>query len=210
MVLESGEPLRLELHRAGKLEGKVACAGQPVAGTVLEAEPEERAHSATGEGSMRSKGLSTASGSYSIGNMSPGRYRLVAHSPAFFQDWRSEPFELWSGESKVLDVELEKAVSVFGKVLLPNGEAVPGAFVSYGRSAEDSGKHFGRTPETDALGQYRLEKAGPGPGWLRVTSAGHPDLVRAVDLKDGVNEIDLVLEVDPRRAAPVQRQKPGM
>ncbi len=97
-----------------------------------------------------------------------------------------------AGESRVLNVELEKAAVVFGKVLLPGGEPLADASVHYGRPAET------QLPtdyaSIDPLGSYRIESAGPGEGWLRVMSEGHRELFQKVVLEEGVNEIDLVLE----------------
>ncbi len=108
-----------------------------------------------------------------------------------WQPWTSEPFELHGGETRVQDVELEKAAGVKGTVLLPNGQPAAGAWVSLGESPEHEGLGlFG----TDAGGQFRIPTAIPGRRWLKVTSSGYRELVREVEIAPGENRFELTLE----------------
>jgi hypothetical protein len=189
-----GEPLRLVLHRAARLEGKVMSGGRPVSRAWLELEQLEPLRRPGDWGGRNLRGISDAEGKYSIDGLGPGRYRILGHGPDGYRKFVGESFEIASGEKKVLDIEREKGVVVFGKVLLPTGEPVPAAQVSHGTAAEDEGMTFGGEGSTDALGQYRLATAAAGPGWLRVERPGHKPLRRPVDLDEEVNEVDLVLE----------------
>jgi hypothetical protein len=189
-----GEPIRLVLQRAARVEGKVASAGRPVAHAWLQLEPLEPALGPE-ERMQRLDGQSDPVGKYSIEGVPPGRYRLRSDGPEGYRSFLGEPFEIAGGEKKVLDVEREKAVVVYGKVLLPSGEPVADAQVSHSSSAEEEWSViFGSDGRSDALGQYRIGSASPGAGWLRVERLGFKTLRRPVDLDQEVNELDLVLE----------------
>jgi hypothetical protein len=188
-----GEPLRLVLLRGARIEGKVASGGRPVSRAQVELEQLEPERGIGGSG-RGSRGFTDATGSYWIEGVSPGRYRLWSHGPDGFRDFRGESFEVSSGEKKVIDIEREKAVVVFGKVSLESGERVAGAHISYVGDAEDEIVRYGTDGRTDALGQYRLATAAAGAGWLRVYRPGHKELRRRVQLDQEINEVDLVIE----------------
>ncbi len=161
-TLESGEPLRLELGRAGRLEEDDQ--RRPAGGrSEIEAQPLDPEPSFAAGGSRLRPGRTDADGHYAIEGLRPGRYRLAAHGPAGFTSFSGEPFELASGEAKVVPVERRKGVVVFGKVLGPGGDPVADTWVSYGRSPEEARQMRGGEGRTDPLGLYRLDSAERGP-----------------------------------------------
>jgi hypothetical protein len=193
--LATNDHLILTLKVGGKLEGKVSSGGQPLQGVGLRAEPVDLGPGMDMSRLSRLFGLSDGEGRFQIDAIDPGRYRLEAQSALGHAEWQSEIFELGSGQTKTIDVELRRAAMVVGKVLLPSGEPVGEAWVHLHRSSEESQRFGGVAASiSDALGQYRIESAGPGPTWLRVEKAGYRPSIREVELAEGKNEIDLTLD----------------
>ena len=188
---EEPPPLELRLVPAGLVEGKVTGDGKEIAFARLVLEPLDlppRLEYILWKRQTRSD----AEGGYLLDRLWPGRYRLAVESGGF-QRWRSDVFEVAAGERKRLDVELLAAGLVFGKVLLRNGEPVPDAWVSLAEREDGPTAGTARMP-TDALGQYRIDTAPPGGGWLQAQTGRYGSHGRAVEIGPGVNEIDFVLE----------------
>ena len=183
--------LTLTLIRGFRIEGRVTSGGAPLPSVGVEVEPLE--------GSLGEAHFdlyyehSDDEGRYLVDGIRPGRYFLRAGRLAGYQSWQSEIFEARSGEKKVLDVELEKASFITGRVLLPNGEpaAEVRVFLDPSRQQPSSDHPSGRT---DRWGQYRIATAKPGPGWLRVESRIYKTQGRTVEIAAGVNQIDFTLE----------------
>lgn len=188
---EEPPPLVVRLSRAGLIEGTVLGDGKPIAYARLRAEPIDLPPK-PGDLNWQPLARSDAEGAYTIDRLWPGRYRLVAESRGF-RNWQSDTFELRAGERKRIDVELLEAALLAGKVLLPSGEPVEDAWLSLAANSTDRPTSQTEMP-TDALGQYRIESAEPGAGWLTVISSRYRRQSRAVDIGPGVNEIDFVLE----------------
>jgi hypothetical protein len=186
-----GEPFELRLARAGGIEGKVSSEGRPVASATLQVEPLDPPPR-PGDMAWRTHVRADPEGAFAIGRLWPGRYRLEAEANGF-QPWQSEIFEVAAGELKRLEVELLPAALVVGKVLLPSGEPVADAWLSLADNSTDR-PYATALGGTDVLGQYRIENAKPGAGWMQVGSNRYRRQGRAVEVGPGVNEIDFVLE----------------
>ncbi len=162
-VVIPGEPLLVEMVRAGRLQGKATSAGKPVPDLSIAVEPEDRADLSLRQlDRRRMRSLSDARGLYAIEGLAPGRYQVVAGGRPGLQSFRGAPFEIAAGESRTLDLEIAKASVLFGRVLLPNGEPAAAAGISYGRARRTASGPIDFA-ETDGLGAYRFETVVP-PG----------------------------------------------
>lgn len=153
----------LELDFARTLSGRVIDqAGQPVAGVPLVANSGGTAWSSDGsyntsiEGVSRSdpvsvRGVAGPDGLFSLGPVASTRYHLaVKHEPwlPFGQGCRAE--------DSPLEVQLERGVSLSGKVMDVDGVPLAGAEVSLRVSAMRAQGTY-RTTVTDAQGGFHLE-----------------------------------------------------
>lgn len=196
-------PLLLTLRRGGRVSGQILAEGAPRAAVRLHARPlpAERLEAlpldqSTSDHDVRPfiRAISDVHGRFLLDGFAPGRYRLEVDPPPGFQPWDSELAEVPGGSEQKLLIQLEKAVVVIGKVLLDTGEPVEAVSVSHGRGDPQEAEMRHRDTRTDQLGQFRIETASPGPGWLRVFSLEHGSRLQTVDLAAGINEIDVVLE----------------
>lgn len=191
LVIEEGKSFLLEMRRAGRLSGKVHARGSALAGAFVRVNP----ISGDGVGFARHPfGAKTeGDGSFEIGGLDQISYRLQVTGPPGLQTFESEPFRVAAGEKLEMDVELEEASIVHGRVLRTGGEPVAEAMVHLQRE----GSMTRSFAHTDALGQYRIENAWQGAAVLRVQTPNGRSSERQVVLEEGVNEIDIELEKSP-------------
>ncbi len=74
-----------------------------------------------------------------------------------YQPFTSEAFELRSGETRTLDIELQKAAVVIGTVLLPNGQPAS-AQIAFDQD-ESASPWSGSSCSTDGAGRFRIATA---------------------------------------------------
>ncbi len=153
-----GEP---EEEETGSLSGMVTnAAAEGVEGVTVEAcEEEEEAHACL-------SAQSGAGGHYSIANVPPGFYVLVASPPAHsgYATTQSEEFDVLAGAATTENLQLTGAGSVSGEISSESGAPLSGVQVSL--CEQESGKCHPAT--TESVGGYSFAEVAAGP--YRITA----------------------------------------
>ncbi len=140
VLSKSEEEVTLEVKPQGSFHGLVTKGGKPVAGASVKANA----------GLVSVETSTDAEGRYALEGLTPGRYRLLAHSEVAggFVDKSGEV--LGDREARELNLELSFAASIAGRVVSADGTPVEGAMVLYvhgetgdeGRSVTDADGRF--------------------------------------------------------------------
>jgi RNA polymerase sigma-70 factor (ECF subfamily) len=121
--------VQLELLRGGFVEGHALdrSTGEPQEAVALEVEPigGRVSRITVIEGDT---GASQADGSFKVGPLRAGEYRLIARDKGRTRA-RTKPFRIATGETTQQDVELASKLALTGRVLDPDGHPVENAVV---------------------------------------------------------------------------------
>jgi protocatechuate 3,4-dioxygenase beta subunit len=182
-------PVRIALQQVGAISGRVVDPdGDPVAGASVRVD--------TGRFMMRTTAFpmmdrTAADGSFRIAEVTPGPIDLVADASGW-QTGSVAGLELRGGEEKRgIEIRLEPAAILRGRVLAPSGRPLPDAQVMVAPEDRQRGFH---SATTDAEGRYELDSLPPG---LRTLEASHPDhgsARRQVEVRVGETSFDFTLE----------------
>ena len=220
--LTPGASYNLSLRRRGFVSGSVSAAKVPqtepeevvmeaasdIGGFVLDPEKEpiagaqvnmRRSRTMEMGGSvmkmiMMESATSDAEGRFVFEDQEPGRVSLSAVASGW-QEAKLDNIDVPKGED-LLDIELPLIAGaiVEGRVLTPDGRPAIGATVrSAGESSEGMMPRMGGAP-TDGDGIYRLEGLKPGELSIEATHDEYPRVVKDMEVKEGINSLDLQLE----------------
>ncbi len=178
------EPVVLVLVPQGKIRGEAVDGhGEPVPETMVYATYESAG------GSSHSSGTGVdADGRFEL-EVTAGRLKLSASSP----DHRSNERSLEVAPGQVVDgvrLVLEPGAVVEGRVLGSAGEAIAGAWVSAHMMRMSAGP--GRIV-TDSDGRFRIGGLETGELYLSVHLDGFPSVDRQIEVKPGVNSVEIRL-----------------
>lgn len=181
----------LELKKAGSLRGRVLTGENKILEAQVGLSPRNAPMSPI---SLPANTYTQRDGSFVLENLAPGPHDLTVRGVPGYQVHQSGPIEIVAGRQLEMDIELNKAAVVFGRVTRLGGEPARNARVQIRSS---SGSHFSEyaSVQVDALGQYRIEDAAPGSVTVEVYSDGPQEpFTRQVEIVEGLNELDLVLD----------------
>lgn len=190
------EPLTIALEAASTVSGRVRDSrGEPVADARVDLRRMRTVE--MGNMVMQTIGIeqatSDASGRFVFRDQEPGEIALIASAPGFQQAERAD-LEIPPGKD-LEDVvfELVAGAILEGRVLTPDGRPAIGASVGPVGEGGDGlpGMSFGDDGATDGNGYYRLENLKPGRVSIQATHDDHPRTVRDLDLREGINGLDL-------------------
>jgi hypothetical protein len=153
--------------RAARLAGRVRDAGgvgHAAALVILQ------------HGSRRLEMESGPDGAFAFEDLGPGRFRLFVEqrslAPGFLAPWRQSvqrpytgiptgvhgtSFQLRGGDDRTVDLLVQRAASLRGNLVGPQGEPIAGALISLSSA---QGPHF--STRSDEGGRYGLERIHPG------------------------------------------------
>jgi protocatechuate 3,4-dioxygenase beta subunit len=198
------EPVEIVLEPAARVSGRVENErGRPVEGLKIEVSDKAAASGPrSGMFSQRLRRESVRSGddgSFTLAQLLSGPVELSARGAGYIA---SEPVELVAVAGEELTgvlLRVRRGVELSGTVTDSRGRPVAGATVFVARE-ERTAYLFDTTHVASALsdaeGQYRIEGLDPHADGLalRVRHDDHPILERPLDLEEGSNRLDLVLE----------------
>ncbi len=189
-------PLTITLDASSKVSGRVVdLEGKPIVGATigLQRTRSEGFGGRSMQFQMRNDESSDAEGKFLFDAVDPGTIALEASAPGM-QKKSMPSVEVPSGKD-ITDVAfvLEAGATLEGRVLSSDGQPVAGAEVG---AVEEGGERMmvrgmsERSP-TDGDGRYRLESLIPGTLSIEATSDSYPRTVKSVELKPGLNRLDL-------------------
>ena len=184
------EPLDLTLRPALRLDGTVVYSdGEPVRDAYLLARPvDETEHietyrpCATGE----KTDPTDAEGRFTLTPLEAGSYELTVSVEGFQrrQPWKTA---VVPGPDS-LRIVLERGATLTGRVTDPQGQPVPGAWMTANGPESDTVSAL-----TEADGSYRLTGIETGSVLVAVTHQGFEETKQTTDIADGETVLDLVL-----------------
>lgn len=189
------QPLEIVLQPEGRVEGRVVDAnGEPVEGARVEVGearrfPEGGTYIEPTPTHPRGSVVSDAAGRFVVSRLPAGELFLRARSREYLpSDIRRVEIEPGRVHDDLI-FELEHGATIVGRVVGPEGEAVPGASV---RLVEGfAGAH------ADGDGRFRLEAVPLGASSLVADHEDYARVVRDVDVEPGEQEVDLRLPRAP-------------
>lgn len=191
-------PLTITLDASSKVSGRVVdLDGKPIAGASISLQ-RSRSEGFGGRGmqfQMSTDETTDGDGKFLFDAVDPGTIALEAR--ALGMQKKSMPsVEVPSGKDlSDLSFVLEPGATLEGRVLSADGQPVAGAEVG---SVEEGGERgmgrgFAERSPTDGDGRYRLESLIPGTLSVEATSDSYPRTVKNIELKPGLNRLDLTL-----------------
>lgn len=184
-------PLRLTLHRLGRVRGTVEDErGSPVAGATIRFSPRDRPMEPPQE-----RPPSDARGGFLLDDVAPGSIAVSVEAEGYLP---AEPLLLEVPEGQELaDVEarLRHGATIAGTVTDAAGKPVVGAQVSLpGRDLPQAGWLTPpRRASTDGDGHYLLRGVAEGPGSVVAERPGLARAARDLEVRPGLNSVDLQL-----------------
>ncbi|HEX2254414.1 MAG TPA: carboxypeptidase-like regulatory domain-containing protein, partial [Thermoanaerobaculia bacterium] len=183
------QPLVVVLEPAATLRGRVETVdGEPVPGARVALRPAPPPPGTVGVEMRRSENTADAragaDGTFSFAEVAPGGVLLEAQAEGFLPA-EAVAVEVPAAE-EIADVRLvlDPGAQVRGRVVTRGGEPVAGASLRIGPAGA----------LTDAEGRYRMAGVALGVKALVLTHPAYRRLLREVDVRPGVNEVDLTAE----------------
>ncbi|MEO8382542.1 MAG: carboxypeptidase regulatory-like domain-containing protein [Acidobacteriota bacterium] len=188
------QPLRITLEPASRLSGHVKTEqGEPIVAAVVSIRPADAALPAGLSGRVTQ---TDAAGAFVLEDLGAGRADLSAAARDFVS---ADPMVLEISEGKSLEgveLTLKRGAAIEGSVQLPGGQPASSARVTMRRKwspdrmldIEVSG-----SAQADGDGRYRLEGVPTGPQTVTATQDGYQTAVRDLEVRAGVNHLDLRL-----------------
>jgi hypothetical protein len=181
--------VRIQLGQGSALEGRVVArsTGAPVAGASVDVSP-------YGSNGDSGRGVTDASGHFSVGGLAPGSYDLVVSAPGF-STLNRRALTVSSGERFPVELQLEGTGAVEGQVRDSAGQPVVGTQVVGGDRWAGSLSSAPAEARTDAQGRYRLEGLSVGAQSITARREGATlGSSQRVVIKDGATEkVDFTL-----------------
>jgi protocatechuate 3,4-dioxygenase beta subunit len=191
------EPLTIELTAASTIRGKVLdLDGRPIVGASVGMQ-RTRGEGRGGRSFAFSMVIDTdtdQNGEFEFENVEPGTIALTAKSTGM-QPQEMPSIAVTAGKDLTdLVFTLEPGATIEGRVTTPDGQPVVGASVGPVEESSEPGRgRFAGGAETDGDGRYRLDSLLPGSTSIEATHDHYPRAVRSIELKPGVNRLDVVL-----------------
>lgn len=194
LELPQRDPLRVVLENGSRVTGRVANEeGEGVAGAVVSIRPSDSALPPGLSGQTVTTG---ASGSFTLGELPPGKFALSASARGYV-----------AAESRVIDIRkgehladvaltLRRGSVIEGLVLAPDGGPAAGARVTVrGRVTPERmlDLEIAGSARADGEGRYRLEGVRPGPQTVVANDERYARAVREVNVQPGANRLDFRL-----------------
>jgi uncharacterized GH25 family protein len=189
------EPIDVALQPASDVSGLVLDAGgEPIPGarvTMTRSRTVEMGNSMM-KMMMAQSDTSDTEGRFLFEDQEPGTISLSAVASGY-REAKLDAVEVPAGQD-VDDVELplEGGAVVVGRVLTPDGRPAVEAAVQ--PAGEGRGIMRLNAAAADGDGNYRLEGLAPGPTSIEATHDDYPRVVRDIELKEGINSLDLDFE----------------
>ncbi len=195
VALPRAEPLQVTLDAASDVSGVVVSEdGEPVAGARVLLRRTQTLEMAGNVMAfvMVVDEASDAEGRFRFVDQEPGTVALSAVASGY-QEVELANVELPKGEDVAdLTLRLPAGAIVHGRVLAPDGRPAIGAEVRP-VTGESELVRFGGA-RTDGNGSYRVEGLRPGAVSIEATHGDHPRVVRDLELKPGLQQLDLQFE----------------
>lgn len=195
------EAVEVVLSPASRVSGRVVdLQGNPVAGAAVVVRPVRflalgGGQAVTTTGSSGGRTSSGEDGAFVVEEVEPGKADLAAEALGMRE--KVLRLELPPGEDlEGVEVVLEEAAAVSGRVLTEDGEPAIGAELRHAIGELPPGAMILRAPlaVTDGEGRYRIEGLEPGPQTLVARHEAHGRAVRDLDAAPGENTLDFQLE----------------
>lgn len=175
--VETGSDVELKLQSLARIEGKVVFGGNPVKEFRVEMSGK----------SIRSKTVHDDEGKFTLFRVDPGRHELDVSSDV---GSASVEVEVSPGKPTQVTVELERLISVRGRVVKEDGTPLVGAIVTSSPRHEDGSVEIrimadDTTPTTDANGHFEIGLR-PGRYMLIVlgTDSPGPTIMKPIAVVD--------------------------
>ncbi len=189
--------LTIRLPPAATVGGRVRDpAGVPVAGALLSLYAIDPGAGARNRVAQFS---SDRQGAFVFAQLHPQTQYQLRVQAAGLQTHYTEPFQAPAGRRLPLEIRLEPATRLAGRVATPDGQPVVGAILE--AIDQPTGQLLGRA-RTDHAGQFSFDSLSAGPYGISAYAPGYAQLTRA-DVRPGaalelqlVRERTITLEVD--------------
>jgi len=191
------EPLTVALAAASDVSGQVQDSdGEPLPGARVSLERTRVME--IGNNSMVMMVLraeqADAEGRFTVEDEEPGRVTLEASAPGY-QPGRLADIEIPRGQDRTgLELRLQPGGILQGRVIAPDGRPAIGARVRAVAEEPEGGRFGPGGIQSDGAGYFRLDGLPPGPLSIEATHDDHPRTVRDVEIRPGINTVELQFE----------------
>lgn len=193
--LPRSEPLEVVLEPASKLSGLVSNAkGEPIAGAEIRLSFSRTLEMGGNrmQAVMMHTDTSDTDGRFLFEDLEPGTVSVKGVASGY-QEAKLDNLEIPQGQDlEGVDLRLNPGAMVQGRVLGPDGRPAIGATVRL--VGESSALIRMDGSPADGEGNYRLEGLAAGTVSIEATHGDYPRTVKDLQIKDGLNKLDLQFE----------------
>lgn len=195
-----GDDLVITVPATGGVEGHVIdkASGQPVTDFEVGPSGDRGGPGIRIMASLGAKSIHSDEGHFLLDDVPAGNVALVVNAPGYLSK-TLHGLKVKEGETlRNIEVDLEKGVTLTGKVTGPDGSPLEGTTVS---PAADNGGGFGlpgmfrgdASAVTDGAGEYTLDAVEPGDATISFEHDGYLPATKSVKLEGGTVHLDAQL-----------------